>query len=84
MSSDSHSLSLTTGGITLLGVLISVGSTVGFGLSGPWWLRLGAGIGTTLVLGAIVKLGSKSGAGPLAKLARWVIASPDDDKESAD
>lgn len=78
MSADSQSLSLTTGGITLLGVFVSVGSTVGFGLSGPWWLRFGAGIGTTLILGMIVKLGTKSGAGPLARLARWVIASPDE------
>lgn len=77
--SGAQSLSLTTGGITLLGVLISVGSTVGFGLGGPWWVRVGAGIGTTLVLGAVVKLGTKSGTGPLARLARWVISSPDDE-----
>ena len=69
------SLSLTTGGITLLSVLLGIGVTVGFGLSGPWWLRLAAGTLTTLVLGVAVKLGSARGRGPLARLAKWMIES---------
>jgi hypothetical protein len=65
-------LSLTTGGITLLGVLLSVGVSVGFGVQGAWWLRVLAGLGTTVVLVLVVKLGTKSGRGPLA---RWIIGS---------
>ncbi len=74
----SRSLSLTTGGITLLSVLLSIGVTVGFGVSGPWWLRVGAGVATSGVLTVAVKLGSDAGRGPLARLANWVISSPGD------
>ena len=66
-------MSLTTGGITLLGVLLSVGVSVGFGVQGAWWLRVLAGLGTTVVLVLVVKLGTKSGRGPLARMARWII-----------
>lgn len=59
-----------------MGVLISVGTTVGVGVSGTWWSRLLIGAGTTLALAVIVKLGTSSGAGPLARLARWIIGSP--------
>ena len=70
-----RSLSLTTGGITLLGVLLSIGVTVGMGLSGAWWVRLLGGLATTLALGVMVKLGSSAGRGPLARLANWMIGS---------
>lgn len=86
MSQDertSRSLSLTTGGITLLSVVLSIGVTVGIGVSGEWWVRLLAGAGTTLLLGAVVKLGSRSGRGPLASLANWMIGRPDD-RDSGD
>lgn len=69
----SEDLSLTTGGITLLGVLLSVGTTVGFGISGPWWMRLLAGLATTTALAVSVRLGTKSGRGPMARLANWLI-----------
>lgn len=69
----SRSLSLTTGGITLLGVLLSIGVTVGMGLGGAWWVRLIAGLATTVALTVAVKLGSSAGRGPLARLAAWVI-----------
>jgi hypothetical protein len=69
----SRSLSLTTGGITLLGVLVSVGTTVGVGLSAPWWVRVLAGVGTTVLLAAIVKFGARTGRGPLARLANWML-----------
>jgi len=75
----SRSLTLTTGGITLLGVLLSIGVTVGIGLSGPWWVRLLAGVGTTCLLVVVVKLGTSKGRGPLARLANWTIGSPGDD-----
>lgn len=69
----SRTLSLTTGGITLLGVLVSVGATVAFGITAAWWVRAVAGVGTTLALVAIVKLGTSAGRGPLARFARWMI-----------
>jgi hypothetical protein len=71
----SRTLSLTTGGITLLGVLLSIGVTVGFGITASWWVRLLAGAATTLALAVIVKLGTSSGRGPLARLANWMIGS---------
>jgi hypothetical protein len=74
--STSSSLTLTTGGITLLGVLLSVGVTVGLGVAGDWWVRVLAGAGTTMLLIVVVKLGTSAGRGPLAKLARWVIGEP--------
>lgn len=72
---SSTSLNLTTGGITLLGVLVSVGTTVGLGIEGPWWIRLLAGMGTTLALIVAVKLGTGAGRGPVARLANWIIGS---------
>ena len=72
----SRTLSLTTGGITLLGVLLSVGVSVGFGVSGAWWIRVLAGVTTTVVLVLVVKFGGTSaGRGPVARLARWTIGS---------
>jgi hypothetical protein len=75
-----QSLTLTTGGITLLGVLLSIGITIGFGISGPWWLRTGAGLIATLVLILTVRLGTSGGRGPLARFASWVIASDSDER----
>ena len=71
----SRTLSLTTGGITLLGVLLSVGVSVGFGVSGAWWIRVLAGVTTTVVLVLVVKFGTSAGRGPVARLARWTIGS---------
>lgn len=72
-----RSLTLTTGGITLLGVLLSIGVSSGFGVQGPWWLRLLVGLAVTVALGLIVKLGTKSGHGPLARAADWMIGRPE-------
>ena len=72
-----RTLSLTTGGITLHGVLLSVGVSVGFGISGAWWVRMLAGVATVVVLTVGVKVGTAAGRGPLARLARWMIG-PDD------
>lgn len=71
----SRSLNLTTGGLTLLGVFLSIGVTVGLGVSGPWWARLLAGAGTTTALVLVVKVGTSAGRGPIARLANWVIGS---------
>lgn len=74
-----RSLTMTTGGITLLGVLVSVGFTVAMGISASWWIRILAGAGTILALVLAVKLGTKSGRGPLARLARWTIGYEEDE-----
>jgi len=73
-TSTTHSL--TTGGITLLGVLLSIGVSVGLGLGGEWWTRALAGVATTFALVVIVKVGTSAGRGPLARLANWTISSP--------
>lgn len=76
--STSRTLTLTTGGITLLGVLLSVGVSVGFGIKGDWWIRVLAGLATTIGLVIAVKLGTSAGRGPLARAARWTIGSGDE------
>jgi hypothetical protein len=70
------SLTLTTGGITLLGVLLSVGVSVGFGVQGAWWVRVLAGVVTVVGLVVAVKVGTGAGRGPLARAANWVISQP--------
>jgi hypothetical protein len=50
--STSRTLTLTTGGITLLGVLVSLGVTVAFGIKADWWIRILAGMATTATSGA--------------------------------
>ncbi len=69
----SRSLSLTTGGLTLLGVLLSIGVTVAFGVEGRWWVRALAGVAVTALLVVGFKVGTASGRGPIARLANWVI-----------
>ena len=76
-----RSLSFTTGGITLLGVLLSIGITVGFGISGAWYVRVLAGVAATALLVVVVKLGTSAGHGPVARLARWTIGGGGDDDE---
>jgi hypothetical protein len=78
--STSRTLTLTTGGITLLGVLVSLGVTVAFGIKADWWIRILAGMATTALLVVVVKLGTSAGRGPLARLARWTIGSGDDER----
>lgn len=72
------SLSLTTGGITLIGVLLSLGLTVGFGITGEWWIRVLAGVITTVGLVVLVKVLTASGRGPLARAANWIIGTSDE------
>ncbi len=71
----STSVTLTAAGVTLLGVLVSIGFTVGFGLKTDTWLRVAAGAGSTLALLAVVKLATSAGRGPLARLANWTIGA---------
>jgi hypothetical protein len=73
----SRTLTLTTGGITLLGVLLSIGVTVGMGIDASWWVRLLVGLATTVMLSVVVKLGTSAGRGPLARMADWMIGAGD-------
>ncbi len=75
---SSTAVTLTAAGVTLLGVLLSIGVTVGLGISGPWWLRVGAGFASTVALVVLVKLTTRKGRGPLARLANWTIGAPRD------
>lgn len=52
--------------------------TVGTGISGPWWLRLAAGLASTVALVAVVKFSTRAGRGPLARVAKWTINAPTD------
>ncbi len=75
--SRSDSLQLQTAGLTLLGVLLSIGITVGLGIGGAWWARFLAGTTTVVVLILIVGLGARPGRGPLARLASWITQAPE-------
>jgi hypothetical protein len=77
--STKRSVTLTATGVTLLGVLLSIGVTVGMGISGPWWVRAAAGVASTLALIATVKVTTRTGRGPLARLANWTIGAPSED-----
>ncbi len=73
----STAVTLKATGITLIGVLASIGVTIGFGIKADWWIRVTAGLAATLALGAIVKAASGSRRGPLTRLANWIIGAPD-------
>jgi len=73
---SSASITLTAAGVTLLGVLLSIGVTVGLSTSGGLVLRLGLGAGSTVALVVLVKLTTRTGHGPLARLANWTITAP--------
>lgn len=70
---DEQTMSLTSSGITLLSVVLSIGVTVAVGVKLPWWGRVVVGMGVCAVLLVVVKLGSDSGRGPLARFAKWVL-----------
>ena len=69
-------LALTTGGITILGVIVSIAVTVAFAAVDDWWERAAAGGTTAVALVVLVKLTTRTGRGPLARLARWTINQP--------
>lgn len=73
------SVTLTAAGVTLLGVIASIGTTVGLGISAEWWVRVAAGVGSVVLLVIVVKLTTRAGRGPLARMARWTISAPTED-----
>lgn len=67
-------LTLESIGITLIGVVVGIGVTVGFGVSTlPVALRVVAGGGTAIVLLLLVKLATTE-HGVLRRLARWITS----------
>lgn len=68
-------VTLTATGLTLLGVLLSVGVPVSFGLGGTWWLRVGAGAATSGALALVAAWATSRGRGVVARLANWVIGA---------
>ena len=61
--------------VTLIGVLASIGVTVGFGIPGPWWLRVT--VGTATGVGLIVLVGIVGRRTPLlTRLAAWLMEPP--------
>lgn len=69
----SHDMRLTlqAAGVTLLGVFLSIGVTVAFGVAQAWWIRLLAGVGTTVGLAVCVALlGTRTSL--LVRLADWI------------
>lgn len=72
---------LRTMGITLIGVVLSVAATVGFGMSGPWWLRAASAVATAVVLITLVKLATTAGSrGVVARAADWVTGEGEEDR----
>jgi hypothetical protein len=68
---DRAELQLQAAGLTLLGVILSIGVTVGMGLSGAWWLRVGLGAAVCVVLAVVVAFGARH-TPVLSRLARWI------------
>ncbi len=75
---SSEDITLTATGITLLGVLLSVGVTVGFGVGGEWWVRILAGVATSLLLVLVAAWSTSTGRGVVARLANWIIGARGD------
>lgn len=63
-------LTLEAAGITLLGVILSISLTIGFGIKAELPVRIAAGAVTAVGLVAVVKLGSSQGA--LRRAANWI------------
>lgn len=76
-SSNSHDArTLRSIGITMIGIVASIGATVGFGIPGPWWVRVGAGLLTAVALSFAIKVSTaESSRGPLTKFANWITGT---------
>lgn len=70
---SSKDVTLTAAGLTLLGVLLSVGLTVAFGIGGAWWVKVCVGAATSVGLALLAAWSTSTGRGVVAKVANWVI-----------
>jgi hypothetical protein len=66
-----ESATLAAAGVTLLGVMVNIALTIGFGLSAPLLWRVVAAIGATLALAAVIAVGSRR-SDLLVRLAVWL------------
>lgn len=73
---ETSGTTLTSLGIMLLGVLVSIGLTVGFGVTAAWWVRVVAGVAAVTVLAVSIELGTASQSGLLARLSAWIQNAP--------
>ncbi len=79
-STQSQRRTLRAMGVTLIGVILSVSTTVAFGLTGPWWFRTGAALATAAGLIAAIKLGTSQGShGPVTRAADWLTGGDESD-----
>ena len=69
---DGHAVQLEALGVTLFGVILSIGVTVGLGVKGAWWVRLASGLGSFVLLLVLFGVVARPGRGPLSRLARWL------------
>lgn len=70
---DAQRRTLRAMGITMAGVVISIATTVAFGMPGPGWLRAATGLAIAVVLVAAIKLGTDQGdRGAVARFADWM------------
>jgi hypothetical protein len=58
-------------GLTLIGVLVNIGVTVGLAVSGAWYVSVGTGIAAPVVLVVVLKL-SHHHIGAMKRLADWL------------
>lgn len=72
---SSTDVTLTAAGLTLLGVLLSVGLTVAFGIGGAWWVKVCVGAATSVGLALLAAWSTSTGRGVVAKVANWVIGA---------
>lgn len=72
---SSTDVTLTAAGLTLLGVILSIGVTVGFGIGGAWWVKVGAGAASSVALVLVASWSTSRGRGGLARLANWIIGA---------
>jgi hypothetical protein len=54
--------------LAVLGIIVPIGLTVGFGVSGPWWVRVAAGVGSVLIFGGLIRVGRQ----PVMVTMHWL------------
>ncbi len=80
---DQSRRTLRAMGVTMLGVVLSISTTVGLGLTAPWWQRVLAAVAVAAVLVATIKLATASGGkGLVARAADWITGSRGSDGSS--
>ena len=55
--------------LALLGILLSIGLSVGFGMPGSWWVGVLSGVGATVIAALVLRRWS----GPLPQFMVWLL-----------